>query len=311
MTVSLAAKPRGSKKSKKELSRPKFLNRKINLLLLPALLVVLVFSVYPVLRGVALSATNWDGYSPDKAIIGLKNYTRLFSDANFRTALVNTLIYGFGSTIIQQIIGLALALGLDRKVRGTGLARAIIYLPVLVSPVVMGTMYYLFFSYGSGGINDILEVFELDRVPFLANSGTAVFIIVVLNTVQFVGISMVIYLAGLQTIPTMYYEASKIDGASAFQRFKTITVPLLIPSFTTSVVINLIGGLKLFDHIVVLTAGGPGYSTHSVSTLISKTYFDNQNAGYASAMGVVLFLFIAVMTLTLNALFNKRQVDML
>jgi len=121
---------------------------------------------------------------------------------------------------------------------------------------------------------------------------------------------MVIYLAGLQSIPTVYYEASRVDGASAWQQFVGITVPLLQPAFATSIVLNLIGGLKLFDVIRVMTAGGPGYSTESMSTLISRFYFDNQSAGYASAVGIVLFLIIAVFTLGLNTLFNRRRLEL-
>lgn len=289
---------------------PRFLSPRINLLYLPALVLVGFFSIYPLLRGLSMSVTNWDGYSPGSAFVGGSNYLRLLSDENFLTALWNTLIYGFGSTLVQQVVGLALALALDRGLRGTSAARTIIYLPVLVSPVVLGTMYYLFFAYGSGAINDIVEALGGERVAFLADSGKTIAIIVLINSIQFVGISMVIYLAGLQSIPGVYYEASTIDGASPTQQFGHITLPLLIPAFTTSVVINLIGGLKLYDVIAVLTGGGPGYSTHSVSSLIAKTYFDNQNAGYASAMGVVLFILIAIFTLTLNSMFNKKRLEM-
>src|SRR5699024_5584896 len=119
----------------------------------------------------------------------------------------------------------------------------------------------------------------------------------------------IIYLAGLQAIPEMYYEASSLDGAGPWRQFISITVPMLQPAFATSVVFNLIGGLKLFDVIKVLTSGGPGYSTHSVSTFIGVVYFDQQSAGYASAMGVVLFLLILVVTLALNTMLNRRRLE--
>jgi raffinose/stachyose/melibiose transport system permease protein len=148
-----------------------------------------------------------------------------------------------------------------------------------------------------------------ERVAWLSDSGAAVLIIVLVNSAQFVGISMVIYLAGLQSIPTEYFEAARIDGANAWQQFRSITLPLLQPAFATSIVLNLIGGLKLFDVIQVLTGGGPGYSTESVSTLISAVYFDNQAAGYASAMGIVLFLVIAMFTLVFNFLLNRKRLE--
>lgn len=292
-------------------SIPHFAGRSLNLLHLPALAVLGVFMLWPLLNGVLLSLTNWDGFSPDRAFVGIQNYLRLFEDPNFRTALGNTFLYGVGSTILQQVIGLGLALALDRHVRGRSIARAIIYLPVLVSPVVMGTMYYLFLSYNGGGLNDLVVTLGGQRTAWLSDSGTAIAIVVLVNSLQFVGISMVIYLAGLQSIPTMYFEAATLDGANAVQTFRSITLPMLQPAFATSIVLNLIGGLKLFDVIQVLTAGGPGYATHSVSTLIAKMYFGSQRAGYASAMGVVLFLIIAIFTLALNTVMNRRRMEQL
>lgn len=281
----------------------------INAFYVPALLIFAVFTIYPLVSGVGLSFTNWNGYSADRDIVGLANYQRLFDDQTFRLVLINTFIYGIGSTIIQQLLGLGLALALDRPLRGRTAIRAIIYLPVLVSPVIMGTMYYLFFQYNRGALNDITTAFGGDRVAWLSEADTAVLIIVLVNSLQFVGISMIIYLAGLQSIPTVYYEASNLDGATAWQQFRHITVPLLQPAFATSIVLNLIGGLKLYDIILVLTGGGPGYSTNSMSTLVGIAYFDNQTAGYASAMGVVLFLIIVVFTLVLNTLLNRRRLE--
>lgn len=284
-------------------------SRKVNLFYLPALALFAVFTVYPLINGIVLSLTNWNGYSPSNDFVGAANYGRLLTDPVFGTSLLNTVIYGFGSTLIQQILGLGLALALDRAVRGRNLARAIIYLPVLVSPVVMGTMYYLFFSYNSGGLNDLVVMFGGQRVAWFNDPHAGVLIIVLVNSLQFMGISMVIYLAGLQSIPTVYFEAAQLDGATPWQLFTQISVPLLQPAFATSIVLNLIGGLKLFDVIKVLTGGGPGYSTDSVSTLISTAYFDNQSAGYASAIGIVLFLIIVVFTLILNVVLNRRRLE--
>ncbi|MFD5226017.1 carbohydrate ABC transporter permease [Microbacterium sp. NPDC058342] len=290
---------------------PRFAGRSLDLLYLPAIAVLGVFTLWPLANGVLLSLTDWDGFSPQRSFVGIENYLRLFEDPNFRTALGNTFLYGVGSTVLQQVIGLGLALALDRHVRGRGVARAIIYLPVLVSPVVMGTMYYLFLSYNGGGLNDLIIALGGQRTAWLSDSGTAIALIVAVNSLQFAGISMVIYLAGLQSIPTVYYEAARLDGAGAVQSFRHITVPMLQPAFATSIVLNLIGGMKLFDVIQVLTAGGPGYATHSVSTLIAKMYFGSQRAGYASSMGVVLFLIIAVFTLVLNTVLNRRRMDQL
>lgn len=281
----------------------------VNVLYVPALLLFAVFTVYPLISGIGLSFTNWNGYSAERQFTGVANYVRLLQDDTFRLVLVNTLIYGVGSTILQQVLGLGLALILDRPLRGRGPIRAIVYLPVLVSPVIMGTMYYLLFQYNNGAFNDIVVALGGERVAWLSNAGTSVAIIVAVNTLQFVGLSMIIYLAGLQSIPAMYYEASMLDGAAGWKRFRYITLPLLQPAFATSIVLNLIGGLKLFDVIQVLTGGGPGYATNSVSTYIGITYFASQSAGYASAMGIVLFLLIVAFTLLLTTVLNRRRLE--
>ena len=284
--------------------------RRLNWFYVPAIVLFAVFSIYPLISGVSLSLTNWNGYSRSKAFIGLDNYVRLLDDEVFRTALVNTLIYGVGSTLIQQVLGLALAVVLDRIVRGAALLRAVIYLPVMVSPVVLGTMYYLIFRYNNGALNDVRALFGAEQVAWLSDATVGIIVIVIVNSLQFVGISMVIYLAGLQAVPTEYHEAAQLDGATWWQSFRSITLPLLQPAFATSIVLNLIGGLKLFDVVQVLTGGGPGQSTHSVSTLIGETYFSNQAAGYSAAIGVVLFVLIVAVTFVLNSQLNRKRVEL-
>lgn len=285
-------------------------SRHLNWFYAPALALFALFAIYPLISGMSMSLTNWNGYSPGRDFVGMANYLRLFTDATFHTALINTFIYGVGSTVIQQILGLGLAVVLDRIMRGASTLRAIIYLPVMVSPVVMGTMYYLIFRYNNGALNDVLAVFGIEKVAWFASSTAGVWIIVAVNSLQFVGVSMVIYLAGLQGVPTEFLEAAELDGANWWQRFWSVTVPLLQPAFATSIVINLIGGLKLFDVIEVLTGGGPGKSTHSVSTLIGDTYFASQAAGYAAALGVALFLIIALVTFVMNTLLNRKRVEL-
>lgn len=287
----------------------RFRGASVNLLYVPALALFATFTIYPLISGVQISFTDWDGYSPSSSWIGWDNYARLFADATFRSVLLNTFIYGIGSTIIQQVLGLGLALALDRRMRGRNVARAIIYLPVLVSPIVMGTFYYLIFQYNNGALNDLVVVLGGERAAWFSTAEGGISIIVAVNSLQFVGTSMIIYLAGLQSISPEYTEAATLDGANAWQRFWSVTLPLLQPAFATSVVLNLIGGLKLFDVIQVLTGGGPGTSTASVSTLIGSTYFANQAAGYSAAMGVALFLIIAILTLFANAALNSRRLE--
>lgn len=279
----------------------RFRGSSINLFYLPAVILLAVFIVYPLFSGIGLSLTNWDGYSPEKTFIGLTNFAQMFKDANFRLILINTLIYGVGSTAIQQgprpRSGAAAELEDPRAQR---CSRAIIYLPALVAPVIMGTMYYFIFQYQQGALNTIMTGLGFEKVAWFNNPAVSVAIITIVNSIQFVGVSMIIYLAGLQTLDQSVMEAASLDGASGWKKFWNITLPMLQPAFTTSVVLNLIGGLKLFDIIKVLTNGGPGYATNSISTYISSMYFDAQNAGYASALGVFLFILIAIITYLLN-----------
>jgi len=164
-------------------------------------------------------------------------------------------------------------------------------------------------QYNNGPLNDIVVLFGGEKIAWLSNENVSLAIIVAVNTIQFMGISMILYLAGLQNIPDMFYEAASIDGATSYDRFKHITLPLLYPAMVTSITLNLIGGLKLFDVIKVLTNGGPGYSTNSVSTFLHLTYFSGERAGYASSMGVVLFVLILIVTLVLNLTLNRKEVD--
>lgn len=285
-------------------------NRLINLFYVPALALFAVFVVLPFIKGIYLSITNWNGYSPSYKFVGLKNYARMLTDENVRTAFVNTIIYGFGSTLVQNVLGIAFAVLLNKKFRGRSLIRTVIYLPVMIAPLIMGYIMYFFFTYNNGAVNDVLKLFGAQPVDWLAKGSRAVIILMLVNSLQFAGISMVIYLAGLQNIPTLYYDAAAIDGVNDRQRFFYVTLPLLMPAVTSSVTINLIGGLKLFDVISALTGGGPGYDTNSLSSLIHRLYFGSERAGYAAAVGLVFFVFIMIVSNIVVKALQKRQVEL-
>jgi len=277
---------------------------------LPALLLLTVFIFYPFVQGIRLSFTNWDGYSEQFRWVGLNQYHRFFADPDMLRTIVNTFIYGFGSTLLQNILGLAYALFLDRNMSGKGIARTIVYLPIIISPLIMGYICYFLFQYDGGAVNDIVKAFGREPLDWLGNGTTAVGVITLVNTYQYMGIAMVIYLAGLQAIPREYLEAATIDGASAFARFRAITLPLLMPAITVSIVYNVIGGLKLFDVIVAMTNGGPGYASQSLSTMMYNLYFARQDAGYAATLGNIMFLIISVVGVALLLYFRRREVKL-
>jgi len=171
-------------------------------------------------------------------------------------------------------------------------------------------MMYFIVQYDGGSLNDIMIFFGKGAVDWMAQGPRAVLIMTFINILQFVGISMVIYLAGLQNISEMYYEAASIDGVNAWGQFKYITLPLLLPAISSAVVLNLIGGLKLFDIIMALTAGGPGYSTHSLSTMVTNMYFRGQHAGYSATIGIFTFIFIMIVSNVIVHYFDKKEVEM-
>lgn len=279
----------------------------INLFYLPALVLFAMFVIYPLLKGVLISFTSWNGYSQNMKFVGLKNYQRLFSDARVLRAITNTLIYGCGSTLLQNVIGLAYALFLNRKFFGRSAVRAIIYIPAMVASLIMGYVMYFFVQYDNGALNDIRLLFGLDKLDFMANGDRAVLIMTLINSLQFVGCAMVIYLAGLQNIPQMYEDAARVDGASAWQRFRHVTLPLLLPAISSAVVTNLIGGLKLYDIIMAMTKGGPGFTSHSMSTLVSYQYLNNEAAGYSAVIGLAMFALILVLSNIAMTYFNRKE----
>ncbi|PAD35764.1 carbohydrate ABC transporter permease [Terribacillus saccharophilus] len=276
---------------------------------LPSVLLVMLFIVYPFLDGIRISLTNWNGFSQIYDYVGLEQYKRMFADPDTWLVVKNTLLYGIGSTVLQNIIGLGYALLLNYNLKVRTLTRTIIYLPVIISPLVMGYIWYFFFAYQGGALNDIYNWLGLDPINALGNPEVNPYIIVFVNTFQFVGVAMIIYLAGLQSISKEYYEAANIDGASSWSKFKNITLPLLAPAITINVVINIIGGLKLFDVIVSLTNGGPGNASQSMSTFMYSLYFARQDAGYAATQGVLMALIILVLSLAALLYLKRKEVE--
>ncbi len=302
----------GASVRKSRLSLRKFTSSPamLNLMYLPALALFAIFLFYPISQGIKWSFTNWNGYADKFSFVGLDQYVRMFSDPKTILTIGNTLIYGLGSTILQNIWGLAYALFLNQKFRGRNIVRMIVYFPVVISPLIMGYVWYFFFQYDGGALNDILLLFGQEPLDWLGNGPRAVWLMTLVNTYQFMGVAMMIYLAGLQSIPNEIQEAASIDGATGLSRFRFVTFPLLMPAVTISMVINIIGGLKLFDVIMALTRGGPAYASHSMSTMMYDLFFARQDAGYAAALGNLMFVIILVISLAALVFFRRREVEL-
>lgn len=276
---------------------------------IPAFLLIVIFMIVPLGNALRVSFFKWNGYSQKMKFIGLKNYRSLFSDKVFWRSTVNTFIYGFGSTLLQNIMGLSAAIFVNKEFKGRNFVRLILYMPIMISGVIMGAIQYYIFNYENGVLNNILNLFGVGNIYCMETGPRAVMIITLINSWQAMGFCMLIYLAGLQNIPKMYQEAALLDGATKRQIFFKVKLPLLMPAVTTAVITNLIGGFKLYDIIVTLTNGGPNRKSLSLSYYISLLYFSDEKAGYSSAVGIALFVIIFLVAVPINHYLRSREVE--
>ena len=276
---------------------------------IPAFLLIVIFMIVPLGNALRVSFFKWNGYSQKMKFIGLKNYRSLFSDKVFWRSTVNTFIYGFGSTLLQNIMGLSAAIFVNKEFKGRNFVRLILYMPIMISGVIMGAIQYYIFNYENGVLNNILNLFGVGNIYWMETGPRAVMIITLINSWQAMGFCMLIYLAGLQNIPKMYQEAALLDGATKRQIFFKVKLPLLMPAVTTAVITNLIGGFKLYDIIVTLTNGGPNRKSLSLSSYISLLYFSDEKAGYSSAVGIALFVIIFLVAVPINHYLRSREVE--
>ena len=276
---------------------------------IPAFLLIVIFMIVPLGNALRVSFFKWNGYSQKIKFIGLKNYRSLFSDKVFWRSTVNTFIYGFGSTLLQNIMGLSAAIFVNKEFKGRNFVRLILYMPIMISGVIMGDIQYYIFNCENGVLNNILNLFGVGNIYWMETGPRAVMIITLINSWQAMGFCMLIYLAGLQNIPKMYQEAALLDGATKRQIFFKVKLPLLMPAVTTAVITNLIGGFKLYDIIVTLTNGGPNRKSLSLSYYISLLYFSDEKAGYSSAVGIALFVIIFLVAVPINHYLRSREVE--
>jgi len=274
----------------------------------PAFLFYTIFIVLPTISSVYYSFTSWDGINPNIKFIGLANYKEIFTSVRFRNALKNTVILTVFISIFENAIALALALLVDSAKWGKRFFRSAFYIPVLLSGIVSGFIWKIIYNYNFGVINTLLE--NIGRAgwkqDWIGNPKLTLIMVGVVLVWKGAGYYMVIYLASLQSVSTDVMEASIVDGAGPFQRFKSITIPLISGAFTINFTLSLINGLKVFDQISVMTDGGPGFSTETIVYLLYKSGFNEGRQGYGTAIGIVL-LFIIIFLNTVQQKFLKRR----
>ena len=276
--------------------------------LLPAVLIFAVFFAYPVVSSFYFSLTKWNGISPDLEYVGFKNFIKLWGDRHFWTALMNTFKYAILVTVIQNALGLLLALAVTSKIFRP--FRVLFLIPPLLSSIAIGTIWSYMYA-PNGVINGMLTSVGLEAwtQDWLGNPNLALYSLIVANVWRWTGMAMIIYLAGLQAIPVEIQEAASIDGVGAWQRFRNITFPLIAPAFTINIVLSMIGSLKVFDIIFIMTQGGPGRATESLTTYIFGRAFEANKFGYGTAVAVAMFVIILILSLIQMRWLTSREVQ--
>lgn len=264
----------------------------------PAAIVVLLLSIFPFLLSLAMTFSNWNLLYAGAQFVGLANWQRLLADDTFRRAVTNTLFMTAAGTVIQYVIGLGLALCVLRVRRGQRFFRVVFLLPMMISPAAVGYIIgRMQFSETQGPINDLLGKLGLGAVPWISNPAVAPWTIVVADVWQWTSFMFILLLAGLQSLPEEPFEAARVDGASPWQVFAHLTLPLLMPVTVTAVLIRSLELFKLIDLVRVVTAGGPGTATQTVTLYVYDLALNRGDMGYGATVAYALLILVTVYAL--------------
>jgi len=266
----------------------------IFLFLAPALILIGIYIIWPIIMSFNLSMFEWDGVSPQKIYIGLKNWKDLLHDSIFWHALGNNIKFIFLSIIIEMPIAILIAVLLDRGGKKFDLFKSLFYLPMLMSSVAIGVLFKYIYDPSFGLLSGILSFLHLDFLnqDWLGDPNVAFYSVVAVICWQYIPFYMIFFIAALSNIPHELYEAAKIDGATQGQYFWKIELPLLSPSIKTACILSLIGSLKYFDLIYVMTEGGPSNATELMATYMYKNAFASFKMGYGSTIASAMFIII-------------------
>jgi multiple sugar transport system permease protein len=279
------------------------------LFLSPGLLLFSVFTLGALIFAFYLTFHQWDIISPDRPFIGLQNYERMFQDEDYRQSIINTAYYTGATVPLTMGVGLLIALLLNQPIRGRGLLRTLYFMPVVTPFVVVAIIWKWLYNGDFGLFNYYLLKTHLIDEPllWLSDKNLAMPAVVLMSVWSGVGFSMVIYLAGLQSIPQEYYDAAKVDGAGAWARFRHITVPMLAPTTLFLMVMGIIGSFQVFTQIFIMTNGGPVDRTTTMVFYIYEAAFKFYEMGYASTLAYALFAMLFVFTLIQLRMYRRAE----
>lgn len=280
----------------------------------PALSLYLIFTIYPFFYGVYLSFCQWDGFN-DPVLIGIKNYINIFRDQKVFEALSHNVIYALGTVMVKLIFGFLLATILNKKLRGITAFRTIFFTPVVISFVAIGAVWTWIYNPTQGMLNHLLiSLGIMDKkevVAWLGDSRFALASIMIVDIWKWLGYHIVLFLAGLQTIPDELYESAEIDGANGWQRMVFITVPQMKSVSYMNLTFCLVGAFNVFDVVMVMTKGGPYGATEVISKYIYDTSFGSTNMfGYAMSISMFVFLLMLIVTLIILKLMRRAEESM-
>ncbi|GID91726.1 carbohydrate ABC transporter permease [Amorphoplanes digitatis] len=274
---------------------------------LPAAVIYGLLFVVPTVTAFYFSLTRWTIF--DSQFIGFDNYVTFFREPALVSGLTHTLIYAVVTSAAKVVLGMLLALLLTSRIVGRGFLRSVVFFPVLVSTIGVGLTFTVLMNPDQGLINDALGVVGIDGPAWLTDPRYALLSVALVDVWKGVGLATVIYIAGIVSIPTEYFEAARVDGAGAWDNFRRIILPLARPATVTVILLSLIGGLRSFDLIWAMTRGGPGFTSDVIASVIYKQY----QAGFyglSTAGNVVLFLVVTAIVFPLSRWLNRKEVDL-
>ena len=288
----------------------KSLNKYLHILIfiLPALIPLWVFWIYPIFRTVWISFTDWDYMTPEYNFVFFKNYISLFKDTRFYDALFNTLIFTIGTLFPTIIIGLGLAVFLQTPFRGNGIIKFIIFSPWITPTVAISIVWTWIFQPNDGLANLVLSWFGLPALKWISSSETAMLSVIIVTVWKSIGYAMIFYLSALEKVPEELYEACALDGGGKWSKFFYITIPCISPTTFFLMIVTMINSLQAYDQIQILTQGGPSGSTRTLLYMYYQLGFQEFKMGQATAIAVVMII-ITVILSTIQFNVSKKWVN--
>lgn len=268
----------------------------VTLFVLPALIPLIVFWIYPILRSVYISFTDWDYMTPDYNFVFFDNFISLFQDARFYDALWNTVVFTLGTLIPTIVLGLMLALLMQKAFKGSGIIKFILFSPWITPTVAVSIVWTWIYDPNTGIANTVMRFLHLPELQWIKSSDTAMLAVIIVTVWKSLGYAMIFYLSALEKVPKELYEASGLDGAKRWQRFRDVTIPCISPTTFFLVIITMVTSLQAYDQIQILTQGGPSGSTRTLLYMYYQLGFEEFNMGQATAVAIVMIIITVVLS---------------